>query len=97
MLAWTADAPTDEELRGLAPDPDADAPDGPEAWLADLAGPVRDELLGTFRPPPRPTVFGAGFLPRDLSGDSGTGSGFGAGEPLDRLATRDIRPVVGHS
>jgi hypothetical protein len=84
-LACTADAPTDEELCGLAPDPDADPPDGPEAWLADLPGPVRDELLDTLRPPPRPTVFGAGFLPRDVRGDSGTGSGFGAGEPLDCL------------
>ncbi len=84
-LVWTADAPTDEELCGLAPDPDTDPPDGPDAWLADLAGPVRDELPDTLRRPPRPTVFAAGFLPRDLRGDSGTGSGFGAGEPLDRL------------
>ena len=82
---WAGDPPTDEELCGLVPDPDTDPPGGEEVWLADLAGPVREEWLDARQPSARPTVFPAGFLPRGERGSSGISSGFGSGEPLDTL------------
>jgi len=77
----SAEPPTDEELSGLAPDPDCDPPDGPDARLSGLAGPERDAYLAAAQQPPRPQVFAPGFLPRE----TGPGAGFAAGGPLDRL------------
>ena len=43
--SWWDEPPTDAELCGLWPDPFAGPPDGPDAWLADLAAPELDALL----------------------------------------------------
>jgi hypothetical protein len=43
--------PTDEELAGLAPDPLAGPPDGEDAWLAELPGPLLDEYIAATAGP----------------------------------------------
>jgi hypothetical protein len=85
--------PADEELYGLAPDPDNDPPDGAEAWLAGLPTPLlEDQLQDEGSSLARLRVLAAGFLPRERTGSTdGTGAGFGPGEVLD---TMDAGPVL---
>jgi hypothetical protein len=76
--------PTEQELYGLAPDPDCGPP--PDA---ELLGMLTDDSQPDGRPAAeaattRPQVFAAGFLPREHTGSS-SGSGFGSGEVLDTL------------
>ncbi|HEY6280095.1 MAG TPA: HNH endonuclease signature motif containing protein [Streptosporangiaceae bacterium] len=73
--------PTFEEWYGLAPDPDADPPDGPDAWLADLPEPLLAEYLAASAEPAPPEALPAGRLPREL----GDGCGFAAGGVADTL------------
>lgn len=86
--------PAEEELSGLAPDPDNDPPDGAEAWLAGLPTPLlEDQLQDAGSSLARLRVLAAGFMPRERTGSAGgTGSGFGPGEVLD---TMDAGPVLG--
>lgn len=88
--------PTDEELYGLAPDPDCGPPHDPDAELlgtltddsqpdgqgSDGQGP--DGQPAAEAPTTRPQVFAAGFLPRAHTGCSSS-SRFGSGEVLDTL------------
>jgi hypothetical protein len=85
--------PADEELYGLAPDPDNGPPDGAEAWLAGLPAPLlEDQLQDEGSSLARLRVLAAGFLPRERTGSTGgTGAGFGPGEVLD---TMDAGPVL---
>ena len=66
----------------MAFDPDNSPPDGPDAWLAYVAGPVRDAYADAIKaeaPGAAPETIAAGFLHRD----GGLGRGFAAGGTLD--------------
>jgi hypothetical protein len=84
------DPPSDDELSGLIFDPDSSPPDGAEAWLADVADPVRNAYLDSVAaqaPEAVPEAMAAGFLHRD----GGRGRGFAAGGLLDAM---DPGPVL---
>ncbi len=72
--------PSDEELCGLDFDPDSSPPDDAEAWLADVADPVRNAYLDSITAQ-APEAMAAGFLHRD----GGRGRGFAAGGLLDLM------------
>ena len=77
--------PPDEDLCELDFDPDSSPPDGAEAWLADVADPVRNAYLDSIAaqaPAAVPDSIAAGFLHRD----GGSGRGFAAGGLLDVMA-----------
>ena len=74
--------PTDEELAGLAPDPLAGPPDGEDAWLAELPGPLLDEYIAATAGPAGPEPLAAGLWSR-ATGDGGR---FAAGGTGDQLA-----------
>jgi Domain of unknown function (DUF222) len=76
------DAPSDEELYELDFDPDSSPPDGVDAWLADLPGPLHDaaaDAIAAEASAPVPEALAAGFL----HADGGHGRGFAAGGALD--------------
>jgi hypothetical protein len=84
-LGWREYAPSDDELEGLGFDPDNSPPDGADAWLADLASPVRDayaDAIAAQAPAEIPETLAAGFT----HGEGGCGRGFAAGGLLDELA-----------
>lgn len=85
LASWEAagglEAPPVEELYGLVPDPDCGPPDGVEAWLADLPGPLLFEYLDAVAGPGEPEPIVAGRLPRG----GGQGCGFAAGGVGDEL------------
>jgi hypothetical protein len=77
--------PPDEDRCEVDFDPDSSPPDGAEAWLADVADPVRNAYLDSIaaQPPAAATdSIAAGFLHRD----GGRGRGFAAGGLLDAMA-----------
>ena len=89
-IAWVAFAeeeelallpPSDEELCGLVPDPDCGAPDGDDAWLADLPADQLHEIFDAIEARKPPEVLRPGLWPRD----TGDGAGFAAGGVADRL------------
>ena len=80
-IAWDDVPPTDEELRGLVPDPECDPPDGMDAWLTDISACLRHESSRSTDPDPVPEALPAGRLPRDC----GDGAGFAAGGVTDRM------------
>ena len=74
--------PSEEELRGMAPDDDGEPPAGVSAWLADLpADDLGDDLDWPACVEP-PEALPAGLLPRSY----GYGAGFASGGVADRLA-----------
>jgi uncharacterized protein DUF222 len=69
------------ELPGIDPGPLAAPPDGADAWLADLPGPLLDEYLAATEPPAGPEPIAAGFWNRS----TGDGAGFASGGVVDDL------------
>src|SRR6266567_2365021 len=70
--------PSEAELAGCWPDPDAEPPDGEDAWLADLAIDQLDALareLAAAKPAAAGESIGAGFTHRRAA------AGIAAGEP----------------
>jgi len=65
------EAPTEAELAGLCPDPDADPPDGENGWLADLCAPQLGALAREFAAARRPAAeaIAAGFTHRRAAAD----------------------------
>jgi Domain of unknown function (DUF222) len=80
-MADRAEPPSEEELAWLA-DPWVGPPDGAEAWLADLPGPLQDEYFEAVAGPAGPEPIKAGFWDRR----GGSGGGYAAGGVADRLA-----------
>jgi len=78
---WEPAPPTEEELCGLAPDPDSDPPDGADAWAADVPADLLFEYLAAREPARVPEALPAGVLPRE----GGRGAGFAAGGAADGL------------
>jgi hypothetical protein len=78
---WDAVPPTEEELRGLAPDPYSGPPDGADAWAADVPASLLIDYLTAIEEPAVPEALPAGALPRD----GGRGTGFAAGGAADGL------------
>jgi hypothetical protein len=77
--------PPDEDRYEVDFDPDSSPPDGAEAWLADVADPVRNAYLDSIAaqaPAAAADSIAAGFL----HGDGGRGRGFAAGGLLDAMA-----------
>ena len=77
--------PTEDDLLGLAPDPDSDRPDGAED---DLPVELLITQAASVRSAAAPELFPAGLWPRD-GGRAGTGvtaRGFAGGGALDVLA-----------
>jgi hypothetical protein len=70
------------ERAALPPDLLAGPPDGKDAWLAQLPGPLLDEYIAATAEPPRPEPLPAGLWSRE----TGDGAGFAAGGVGDRLA-----------
>jgi uncharacterized protein DUF222 len=75
-------APSEEELLGVAPDPDYGPPDPEDAWVLDLPGELLDEYFAALPSPPDPAEIGAGFW----HSSKGDGSGFASGGTSDTLA-----------
>ena len=78
------EGPPDEELYELDFDPDSSPPDGVDAWLADLPGPVHEadaDAIAAEVPAAVPEALAAGFL----HADGGDGRGFAAGGALDMM------------
>jgi hypothetical protein len=73
--------PSAEELEGWAHDPLAGPPDGADAWLADLPGPLLEEYLAAIEEPVGPEPIAAGFWNRA----TGDGAGFASGGVVDDL------------
>ncbi len=73
--------PPAEELPVLDPGPLAAPPDGADAWLADLPGPLLDEYLAATEAPEGPEPIAAGFWNRS----TGDGAGFASGGVVDDL------------
>jgi hypothetical protein len=73
--------PPAEEPPGLDPGPLAAPPDGADAWLADLPGPLLDEYLAATEVPEGPEPIAAGFWNRS----TGDGAGFASGGVVDDL------------
>ncbi len=73
--------PTGAESAGPPPDPLAAPPDGEDAWLAELPGPLLDEYIAATAEPPRPEPLAAGLWDRA----SGDGAGFAAGGVADDI------------
>ena len=77
----------EEELYELTADRCAGPPDGPDAWLADLPGPLLKEYLEAIAEPEGPEPIKAGFWDRT----KGDGAGFASGGVADDL---DPGPVL---
>ena len=81
--------PPPDELADLLPDPDCGPPVGADAWLGELASPVRDAVLcagpaahaGAYGEDQEPVP--AGVISHDGQGPGGPG--FGSGTTLDAL------------
>src|SRR5215467_7509696 len=79
--------PDDWELHELVPDPRCGAPDGPDAWLADLPAELLFEYLAATEDPPGREAIVAERLPRQPGNgwQPGDGCGFAAGGVADEL------------
>jgi Domain of unknown function (DUF222) len=74
--------PSDDwQLCELVPDPRCGAPDGPDAWLADLPAELLAEYIAATEDTPCPEAIVAGRLPQQ----PGDGRGFAAGGAADEL------------
>lgn len=74
--------PSDEELDGLAPDPDHGPPDAEDAWVLGLPSELLDEYFAVLPSSPDQDVLEAGFWHTN----SGGGFGFASGGPYDAMA-----------
>ncbi|HUJ80552.1 MAG TPA: DUF222 domain-containing protein, partial [Candidatus Acidoferrales bacterium] len=80
--------PTVAELWGLAPDPDSDPVEGPEAELPSevlVAGLAAEAARQRWVPPGLALAFPAGLVSRDRGGREWAGAGFAGGGVLDEL------------
>jgi hypothetical protein len=91
IAAGIVESPPEDESSVLLADPDCGPPEGPDAWLGDLASPVLDDVLdaraaaegGSGEGSTAAEPFPAAFLVHDGRGPGG--AGFGSGSVLDGL------------
>lgn len=79
-LAWLDAGLDPDDFENDGPDPDCAPPDGDEAWLAELATPVREQYL-TALPAQSTETLAAGFWDRD----EGSGPVFASGGVAGRV------------